>query len=782
MMPRVRRGASQCARKFCAPVTAALAARGESPAAFDRRCIPPRRVARWSNTPGILPPRALPWAAAALVQRGLGATRDFHHGLLTLILSVASVVSIAGGLSVSSVVQRQSAGGGGDLAFRQSMFEAEDSRGADPAGLATLLAGLESPDPEIRRLAVRALGRLERADLSGRIVQLIDGAPPAVRAEAVNALGQSVQRGDELGAHVTTLIGRLGGDADAGGAHSEADPYVRGVVAETLGRLPYQDMDRVHEVEAALASLTDAAELEVRLGAVNGLESLARLQRERGSLTAETIERLRAAARAPGTGEVAGRTRRLALSALIASGGADQATVGAALDDNDPQVRRLAVLALRDADEIDARDALIGRALADESPMVRYDALGAFAEYGRVQSCAPLVSAGDDSNAHVALRAMDLLGAGCRDGASAASLVARAAGRLVDAGSDGGDDWHRPAHAIVALARLDPDRAATLLSRFVDHPVWQARMYVARAAGALGDPAVEALHALADDPNANVRAAALHGLVEIEGHAADGRLLEAMASDDYGLLRSVAGLLEGSPDRRAPTVLLAVLARLTEADRDTSRDPRVAILTRLRELGSRRNAGVLRSYLEDVDPRVAAAAAAALTEWTGRPAEAVTERMRSGAAPSLAALLGLTGARVRMASGAVFEMDLFPEETPATVARFARLARDGYYDGLTFHRVVPNFVIQGGSPGANEFMGDGPYMRDELGLRPHLRGAVGISTRGRDTGDAQIFIDLADNPRLDHNYTVFAQVTRGMDAVDAILEGAVIETIEILER
>ena len=704
---------------------------------------------------------------------------DFHHGLLTLIVSVASVVSIAGGLSVSSVVQRQSAGGGGDLAFRQSMFEAEDSRGADPAGLATLLAGLESPDPEIRRLAVRALGRLERADLSDRIAQPIDGAPPAVRAEAANALGQSVQRGGELGAHVTTLIGRLWGNADAGGAYSEADPYVRGVVAETLGRLPYQDTDRVHEVEAALASLTDAAELEVRLGAVNGLESLARLQRERGPLTAETIERLRAAARAPGTGEVAGRTRRLALSALIASGGADQATVGAALDDNDPQVRRLAVLALRDADEIDA---LIGRALADESPMVRYDALGAFAEHGRVQSCAPLVSAGDDSNAHVALRAMDLLGAGCRGGASAASLVARAAGRLVDAGSDGGDDWHRPAHAIVALARLDPDRAATLLSRFVDHPVWQARMYAARAAGVLGDPAVEALHALADDPNANVRSSALHGLVEIEAHAADRRLLEAMASDDYGLLRSVAGLLEGSPDRRAPTVLLTVLARLTEADRDTSRDPRVAILTRLRELGSRRNAGVLRSYLEDVDPRVATAAAAALTEWTGRPAEAVTERMRSGAAPSLAALLGLTGARVRMASGAVFEVDLFPEETPATVARFARLARDGYYDGLTFHRVVPNFVIQGGSPGANEFMGDGPYMRDELDLRPHLRGAVGISTRGRDTGDAQIFVNLTDNPRLDHNYTVFAQVTRGMDAVDAIFEGAVIETIEILER
>jgi cyclophilin family peptidyl-prolyl cis-trans isomerase len=79
-------------------------------------------------------------------------------------------------------------------------------------------------------------------------------------------------------------------------------------------------------------------------------------------------------------------------------------------------------------------------------------------------------------------------------------------------------------------------------------------------------------------------------------------------------------------------------------------------------------------------------------------------------------------------------------------------------------------------------MGDGPFLRDELDLRPHLRGALGISTRGRDTGDAQIFIDLIDNPRLDHQYTVFAEVTQGMDVVDAVLEGDVIERIDIFSR
>ena len=127
-----------------------------------------------------------------------------------------------------------------------------------------------------------------------------------------------------------------------------------------------------------------------------------------------------------------------------------------------------------------------------------------------------------------------------------------------------------------------------------------------------------------------------------------------------------------------------------------------------------------------------------------------------------------------------FELALFTAQAPATVLRFVHLAEAGYYNGLTFHRVVPNFVIQGGSPGATEFIGDASFMRDEVGLWPHVRGTVGISTRGRDTGDAQIFVNLVDNPRLDHDYTVFAQALNGIDIIDQILEGDVIERIDIV--
>jgi cyclophilin family peptidyl-prolyl cis-trans isomerase len=137
-------------------------------------------------------------------------------------------------------------------------------------------------------------------------------------------------------------------------------------------------------------------------------------------------------------------------------------------------------------------------------------------------------------------------------------------------------------------------------------------------------------------------------------------------------------------------------------------------------------------------------------------------------------------ARITIRDLGAFDIALFTSEAPITVLRVAALAESGYYNGLTFHRVVPNFVVQGGSPAANEYRGTSEFMRDEVGLWPHVRGALGLSTRGRDTGDGQFFIDLVDNPRFDHEYTVFAQVLNGMDVIDRILEGDVIERIEII--
>jgi cyclophilin family peptidyl-prolyl cis-trans isomerase len=130
-----------------------------------------------------------------------------------------------------------------------------------------------------------------------------------------------------------------------------------------------------------------------------------------------------------------------------------------------------------------------------------------------------------------------------------------------------------------------------------------------------------------------------------------------------------------------------------------------------------------------------------------------------------------------------FTVQLLTEDAPVTVATFASLADKGQYNDTTFHRFAANFVIQGGSPGADEMDGaTAHFMRDEVGLVRHLRGTLGISTRGHDTGDGQIFVNLVDNVRLDDQYTVFARVIEGMDVVDRVLEGDVITSITIERR
>ena len=118
---------------------------------------------------------------------------------------------------------------------------------------------------------------------------------------------------------------------------------------------------------------------------------------------------------------------------------------------------------------------------------------------------------------------------------------------------------------------------------------------------------------------------------------------------------------------------------------------------------------------------------------------------------------------------------LDPAAAPVTSDWFLDLALDRhYYDGFTFHRVEPNFVIQGGSPGANEYSSAlDVFKRDEINL-PNVRGAVGLSTRGLDTADGQIYVMLVDDPRLDGRFTIFAYVfdsPEDMRTLDGIQEG-----------
>ena len=123
---------------------------------------------------------------------------------------------------------------------------------------------------------------------------------------------------------------------------------------------------------------------------------------------------------------------------------------------------------------------------------------------------------------------------------------------------------------------------------------------------------------------------------------------------------------------------------------------------------------------------------------------------------------------MQTSEGAI-ELELFPDEAPKTVENFTKLASDEYYDGLTFHRVIPDFMIQGGCPRGDGTGGPGYTFEDEFNDHPVARGYLAMANAGPDTNGSQFFIVTADAcPWLDGKHTVFGRITSGQDVADAI--------------
>ncbi len=120
---------------------------------------------------------------------------------------------------------------------------------------------------------------------------------------------------------------------------------------------------------------------------------------------------------------------------------------------------------------------------------------------------------------------------------------------------------------------------------------------------------------------------------------------------------------------------------------------------------------------------------------------------------------------------------LYQTMTPFTIMNFFKLARKKYFDGTIFHRVVPNFVIQGGDPTGTGYSGPGYSIRTEIWPMGFEEYTVGMASGGKDTEGSQFFITHSPQPHLDGKYTIFGKVTEGMDVVDKIQIGDYIETI-----
>lgn len=200
-----------------------------------------------------------------------------------------------------------------------------------------------------------------------------------------------------------------------------------------------------------------------------------------------------------------------------------------------------------------------------------------------------------------------------------------------------------------------------------------------------------------------------------------------------------------------------------------------AVVEALGGIGNERVVPVLERALNDPDKTVATAAAAALKRLTGKD---YSSRIPLASKPlytnydwqALESIPLKQRVSIRTTKGK-FVLQLLRDKAPFTVLSFVTLSRKGFYDGLSFHRVVPNFVVQGGDPRGDGWGGPGYSIRSEVALVDFRTGSVGIASAGKDTEGCQFFITHSPQPHLSGRYTVFAEVVEGMEVVDRLQVG-----------
>jgi len=138
---------------------------------------------------------------------------------------------------------------------------------------------------------------------------------------------------------------------------------------------------------------------------------------------------------------------------------------------------------------------------------------------------------------------------------------------------------------------------------------------------------------------------------------------------------------------------------------------------------------------------------------------------------------------ITLEKGGEIRIELLPGDAPKTVESFITLAKKGFYDGLTFHRVVPGFVVQGGDPKGDGTGGPGYTLKAEFNKRKHVRGTVAMArAQHPDSAGSQFYITFGPQPHLDGQYTVFGQVVAGMEHVDGIRVGDRMRSVRIVEE
>ena len=631
---------------------------------------------------------------------------------------------------------------------------------------------------------------------------------PYVRAMAAFALGE--------------IESSIGGDALVTTLKESREPLVRARAVEALGKiaaaLPKEHEERAHELGGAIL---EALTLEARrrpapdhLTILLGLTAALRAKPPNaGATVAEFLHYADPRIRADAANTLARlklKDGNNQLRKLLTS-------------DPDPIVRANAARVLGATEDKASFDALLGRALDDKDSRVRVSAVRALASLKDARAKEPLLKRADFLSAH-----------NRRDRpaeTNEAMEIGTSLGRILQGKLDIEalgwlqvmQQWlgHKAPELEIALARLSPaaylagagNGSSSSPKRRAQETIlldWRAASSLAQGLGeiaalpdsakdkdVLNSQAEDILRAMLDYRNSGLT---INTLVAVHSEYAIPDVLRAyvafkskdlaevlrnqLKESDVIIRATAAELLGELPPDETNTRALEMALPVALADRELN-DAALAILDSLAKQKSSKANEAIKTALDSQDYLVRRKAVTLLKangagDFSARIGKVHTRNTTADYERAIARMGKRVTAIVTTTNGS-FTINLLPDEATMNVDNFIQLAKRKYFDGITVHRVVPNFVIQDGDPRGDGNGGPGYQIRCEINQVPYERGAVGMALSGKDTGGSQWFVTHSPQPHLDGGYTVFGNVITGIDTVDATVRGDVIRSIVINE-